>query len=169
MGAGTLISVEEYLSTSYSPDREFRDGVLVERNVGDYAHSLLQAALAAYFRRRRKRWQIQVLTELRIKVREGWYPLPDVCVYSLPNPTDRYPSTPPLLWIEILSDDDTMSEVRSKASELIACGVPWVWIIDPHTLESELHSKDGVQQVREKTLRLPGTPIEIPLQAVLEE
>ena len=33
MGAGTLISVEEYLRTSYSPDKEYVDGVLVERNV----------------------------------------------------------------------------------------------------------------------------------------
>jgi Uma2 family endonuclease len=169
MGAGTRISMGAYLSTSYSPDREFRDGVLVERNVGDNAQSLLQAALAAYFYRRRKAWQIQVLTALRIKVRGGWYSVPDVCAYSLPDLTDRYPSTLPLLWMEILSDDDTMSEVRNKASELIACGVPWVWIIDQHTLESELHSKNSVQQVPEKTLRLPGTPIEILLQAVLEE
>src|ERR1039458_7347553 len=29
------ISVEEYLNTSYSPDREYRDGYVLERNLGD--------------------------------------------------------------------------------------------------------------------------------------
>ena len=31
-----LLSVEEYLNTTYDPDVEFVDGVLVERNVGDW-------------------------------------------------------------------------------------------------------------------------------------
>ena len=30
MGAGALISLEDYLATDYSPDREFVDGVVVE-------------------------------------------------------------------------------------------------------------------------------------------
>ena len=42
MSAGTLISVEEYLNTSYDPDVEYVDGVLVERNVGKWLHSLVQ-------------------------------------------------------------------------------------------------------------------------------
>ena len=42
MTAGTLIPVEEYLSTSYDPDVEYVDGVLVERNVGEWSHSLIQ-------------------------------------------------------------------------------------------------------------------------------
>jgi hypothetical protein len=44
--SGTLISLDDYLNTSYSPDMEFRDGVLVERNVGEEAHMRLQALLA---------------------------------------------------------------------------------------------------------------------------
>jgi hypothetical protein len=35
MATTTLLSVEEYLRTSYSPDREYRDGVLIERNADD--------------------------------------------------------------------------------------------------------------------------------------
>jgi hypothetical protein len=34
MAAATLVSVKEYLSTSYSPDREYLDGRIVERNLG---------------------------------------------------------------------------------------------------------------------------------------
>src|ERR1035437_4351031 len=99
MSVDALLSVEEYLRTSYCPDKEFRNGALVERNVGDKVHARLQALLAAYLSRRRKQWQIQAYTELRIQVRENWYPLPDVCVYALPEPEGRYPSQPPLLLI----------------------------------------------------------------------
>ena len=170
MSLGTPISIEEYLRTSYSPDREYRDGQVMERNVGDNAHSLLQAALGAYLANRRKRWQIQPYISLRIRARADWYPIPDVCVYPLPAPEERFPSTMPLLWVEILSDDDRMIEVWEKAADLVACGAPNVWIINPHTLESQLLTPSGgPNQVPGKTLQIPGTPIVIPLIDVMEE
>ena len=43
MGAATLVSIEDYLSTSYSPDREYIDGRIVERNLGEKTHSSIQA------------------------------------------------------------------------------------------------------------------------------
>lgn len=170
MGAQTLISLKEYLNTSYSPDREYRDGVLMERNVGTRGHSLLQIRLGSYFNRRRNQWKIEVFTELRIRVRKDWYPIPDLCVYTLPVPEEEVPTRPPLLWIEILSPDDRMPDVWRKAKELLANGVPYVWIIDPETLESELCTQGGIRiDVPEKTLRLPDSPIVIPLQQVMEE
>ena len=169
MSVGTLISLEEYLNTSYSPDKEYRDGVLVERNVGDKAHARLQIALGAYIHRRRKKWNVYAYTELRVKVRHKWYPIPDVCIYPLPEFEGRYPDVPPLLWIEILSHDDRMIEVWSKADELIELGVPYVWIIDPNTLESELRTPAGVEKLLDKTLRIPNTSIVIPLLDVVEE
>jgi Uma2 family endonuclease len=169
MGAGTLISLDEYLHTSYSPDKEYRDGVLVERNVGDKTHALLQLALGAYMRRRRKQWNIQIYTELRVKVRERWYLLPDVCVYQPDFDDERYPERPPLLWVEILSHDDRMVDVWDKANELIANGVPNVWIVNPNTLDSELRTAEGIVTVKNQTLCVPGTEIVIPLPDVMDE
>jgi len=169
MSVGNLISVEEYLRTSYRPDREYRDGVLVERNVGKKSHAELQAALAQYVRSRRKRWGLKVYTELRIKAREGWYPIPDVCVYLLPEPEGEIPDRLPFLWIEILSPDDRMADVWEKARNAIACGARYVWIIDPETLESELRTAEGIVNVADQTLRLPDSEIVIPLADVLAE
>src|SRR5437764_15305548 len=107
MSVETLLSLDEYLNTSYSPDREFRDGLLVQRNVGDEAHAALQALLTIYIGARRKQWNVFVYTEFRIRVRQTWYPIPDVCVYALPRPQERYPSTPPFLWLEILLPTDS--------------------------------------------------------------
>jgi Uma2 family endonuclease len=169
MSAGTLISLDEYLNTSYSPDMEFRDGVLVERNVGEGAHARLQALLARYIGNRERQWGVKVYTELRIKVRNRWFPIPDVCVYQQPGFDGRYPSAPPLLWIEILSPDDRMADVWAKAVDLAAGGVPYIWIIEPHTLESELRTAGGAERLTDKTLRLPDSPIVIPLVEVMEQ
>jgi Uma2 family endonuclease len=125
--------------------------------------------LAAYFHRRRKTWKIQVYTELRVEVREKWYPIPDICLYTLPDFEGRYPSRPPLLWIEILSHDDRMVDVWRKAGELVDLGVPYVWIIDPNTLRSQLKTAAGVTELEDNTLRLPDSPIVVPLLDVIEE
>lgn len=169
MGVGTLLSVEEYLNTSYSPDKEFRDGVLVERNAGEKAHARLQALLARYIGNRERQWGVQVYTELRCKVGDRWYSVPDVCVYSQSGFEGRYPAVPPSLWIEILSPDDRMADVWRKAGELIESGVPYIWIIEPHTLESELRTAQGVQKLADKTLRLSDSPIVIPLADVMDQ
>ena len=42
MGAGVLMSLEQYLATDYSPDREFVDGVVTERYVGELPRSVVQ-------------------------------------------------------------------------------------------------------------------------------
>jgi Uma2 family endonuclease len=168
MDVATLITVEEYLETSYSPDREYRDGILVERNLGERAHATLQTLLTIYVGVRRRQWNIHLHTELRVKVREKWYPIPDLCIYSMPYFEERYPEKPPLLWIEILSHDDRMVEVWAKAKELVENRVPYVWIVDPNTLWSQLCTQNGVESVPGNTLRIPNTPIVIPLAEVME-
>jgi len=35
MQAASLVSLEEYLSTSYDPDCDYVDGAVLERNVGE--------------------------------------------------------------------------------------------------------------------------------------
>jgi hypothetical protein len=41
MAAATLISLETYLTTSYEPDCDFDDGMLEDRNVGEYDHNIV--------------------------------------------------------------------------------------------------------------------------------
>jgi hypothetical protein len=63
MPTGTLISVEQYLATSYRPDCDYVDGHIEEGNEGEWDHSALQAALAGFFFSRRKQLGISVATE----------------------------------------------------------------------------------------------------------
>jgi Uma2 family endonuclease len=103
MGASLLVSEQEYLTTSYEPDCDYDDGELLERNVGERPHSILETAFGAFFFERRKRFRIQVLTDQRIRIAPRRYRVPDVCVYKEPAPRDRIFSTPPFIAIEILS------------------------------------------------------------------
>ena len=43
MSSATLISVSEYLKSSYRPDCDYVDGRVEERNVGEHDHAALQA------------------------------------------------------------------------------------------------------------------------------
>ena len=167
MNVDTVAAVPiEDLSTI---EREYKDGVLVERSLPTEAHSRLQTQFSSYLTRHRKQWNIRAYAGLTVKVRENWAPVPDVCVYIEPGFEGRYPSVPPLLWIEILSPGDSMTDVWDRAKELIRCGVPYVWFIDPESLESELHTASGFTQIKDKTLTIPETPIVIPLVDVMNE
>ena len=112
MAVETLISVEEYLNTSYSPDMEYVDGVLVERNVGEWDHCMVQSNII--FELRRKYPNIKVVPELRSKVTGTRYRLPDVCV-TLRNPHTRVLMEAPYIAIEILSEAEAHSEMEVAA------------------------------------------------------
>ena len=48
MRTATQISADEYLHTTFDPDVDFVDGVLEERNLGEYTHGRLQGLIFAY-------------------------------------------------------------------------------------------------------------------------
>jgi Uma2 family endonuclease len=169
MGIATLISEEQYLHTSYRPDCELEDGLLIERNVGEERHSWLQAMLVAYFIQRRKLWNIQAYTEQRFRIRKDRYMIPDICVIVGPRPAEQVFPQPPLIWIEILSSADRPIRVNSKVRELLDFGVPNIWIIDPETLEAEIHTPAGCRMVTEGMLRVEGTSIEVSLRELPQE
>jgi Uma2 family endonuclease len=101
MGVATVVSEEQYLRSSYEPDCEYEDGLLIERNVGEEPHSWLQLALGSYFFQKRKLWNIQAYTAQRCRIRKSRYIIPDVCVIQGPRPKERILTQPPLIWIEI--------------------------------------------------------------------
>ncbi len=63
MSSATLISVQEYIATTYRPDCDFVDGELRERNSGELEHSLLQGIIFAWFWNKQTEWKILPLIE----------------------------------------------------------------------------------------------------------
>ena len=163
MGTSVLVSEQEYLTTTYEPDCEYEDGALLERNVGEQPHGILQLAIAAFLFERRKRFGIRVLTEQRIRIAPRKYRVPDVCVYKEPAPRDPVFSTPPFIAIEILSPEDRMSRVRKKVDEYLAFGVPYVWVIDPDARRADVYTAAGFYAAKDGVLRTEDPAIEVPL------
>ncbi len=109
-----FISVEEYLSTSYHPDCEYVDGVIEERSLGEYAHTIVQAYLTALFWSHRKAWAVRVHPEYRVQAAKTRFRIPDVTVVRSDVPPQRILRTPPLIAIEVLSPTDSLSGLAEK-------------------------------------------------------
>jgi Uma2 family endonuclease len=132
MTTSTAVPLEEYLRTCYEPDAEYVDGQLVERNVGEWSHSLLQALISSLLVERGK-GRFRVMTELRMRVTdEPRYRIPDICVVSISHPYERFLTRPPHLAIEIVSPDDEPAEMLAKIGEYLAMGIPHIWVADPY-------------------------------------
>jgi Uma2 family endonuclease len=82
MGTKAALPVEEYLHTAFPDlDKEYRDGVLVERSLPDYLHSRTQGLLIMLLGALRTMFPVFVCPELRVQVRPGLIRIPDVSVY----------------------------------------------------------------------------------------
>jgi len=66
--AEPLVSLEEYLDSDFQPDREFNDGVIEERNLGEFDHAFLQTMLATLFNNHMGDWGVFALAETRIQL-----------------------------------------------------------------------------------------------------
>lgn len=167
MPAATLVPVEEYLSTSYRPDCEYLDGVILERNLGEFDHSRLQGLLYGYLLRNERAWLILALPEQRVQVAARRFRVPDVCAISPDQPREQIITRPPILCVEILSKDDRMSEMKERVNDYLRFGVPCVWVIDPRLREAHIFIGSRIEPVQDGILRVPNTPIEVPLAEVL--
>ena len=154
-----LVTIEEYLSSSYEPDLEFVDGVLEEKNMGERDHGFLQAALSAWFYNHRAEWKIDVIAEYRTRTSKSRVRLPDVCVVWQGQKAERVRVTPPLLCIEILSPEDRPGRVMKRLDDFVAMGVESIWIIDPSDRSAATYSRFGMKPVEGDRLEIVGTPI----------
>ena len=132
MAAKVQTSVEEYLRSSFDGlDREYVDGEVVERPVGNNEHSEAQWRLSALLWESSKLHPVHGRPEIRVRISESRFRIIDLAIYAGSRPSESVPSRPPLAAIEILSPDDRMSDVLAKLAEYQQWGVEHVWLIHP--------------------------------------
>lgn len=166
MATALHIPLQEYLATSYRPDREYVDGEVRERNVGKYEHARIQALLAMWFGRHEAEWSVQVVTEQRVQVSRSRVRIPDVALL----PQGAHPEIivdPPALVIEILSPEDTYSDTQQRAHDYRTMGVETVWIIDPKTRSGRMCS--GPEWLESPRLEVKGTPLYVDLSVLFSQ
>lgn len=164
----TLLSIEQYLNTTYRPDVDFVDGYLEERNLGETDHAKLQMRIAFLLYSKQEVWGVLALPEVRVQVSPTRFRIPDVCVVREGDADEPLITTAPLLCIEVLSPRDTVSAMRKRAQDYFLMGVPEVWIFDPQTLTTYVCFRESTTERRDGILKLQNTPIELSIEEVFK-
>jgi Uma2 family endonuclease len=148
-----LVSENEYLHTPYRPDCDYVDGFVLERNLGQHDHARLQGLILYWLMQHEMQWQIHALPECRLKIRSGKYRVPDVMVLPVAGSYPPVIEQPPLLCIEVVSPDDRLADLVTRAGDYLTLGVPITWIFDPKTKQSFIYSDQGTVESFDPILR----------------
>lgn len=166
MGTATLVPVSEYLATDYSPDCEYVDGELEERNVGEKDHGNVQKRLLLYLGSREKELGIYVIQEQRLQLSPRRFRVPDICVVVGPEPDEQIFTRPPFLCVEILSPEDRMSRMQEKIDDYLGFGVRYVWLVNPHSRRAYVYTSEGMTEAKDGVLRTRDPEMAVPLAEV---
>lgn len=169
MATAALIPVSEYLETTYRPDRDYLEGEVVERNMGERWHARLQNFFGFIFRLNEVTWQVVALQEQRVQVRPERFRIPDVCVVRNDDPDEQIVRSAPLICIEVLSKKDTLGDLQERVNDYAAMGVRNIWAVDPWKRLAYYCSTRGFQQPEDGYFRVEGTPIEVSITQVFAE
>ena len=89
-------------------------------------------AVGSWFVNHESNWNVIGSTEQRVQVSPTRVRVPDLVVLR-PGPQPDILTEPPLLVIEILSPDDSYSDLQERCQDYRQMGVQTVWIVDPKT------------------------------------
>ena len=164
MDARVLMTVYEYLRTPFDDaDRDYVDGEVVERNMGELPHATLQAELARTLANLGPSLGIRVLTEIRIQVTATRFRVADIAVWRAGPIGQRIPTVAPFLVVEILSAEDRLVRLQPKIREYLAHGVEWVWVIDPDERRALSYSPTDIGGTLVDELRTQNPDITVSL------
>ncbi len=167
MGVATLISLDEYLATSYRPDCDFIDGEVLERNVGKKKHAYAQSAIVLWLGRNTDMSRVHPFTEARMRVSRTRVRIPDVILVERPFPDEEVFTAAPYLCIEVLSPDDTTRTMQARLDDYLDIGVPNIWVVDPWSHRGWRITATSWEPASDGILRTSDGKIQMPLAEVL--
>ena len=129
--AHPLISVSEYLHTSYQPDCDYVDGVIEERNLGELDHAEVPRALILWLSQHEREWGIRTVPEIRVQTSPTRFRVADICIVSVAVPREQIMKTPPVAIVEVMSSEDRIPRYSVRLEDYRKMGVRNIWVIDP--------------------------------------
>ena len=163
MESDAQLSLEEYLRTSYRPDCEYVDGEVRERNVGGWEHGRMLAVLAGWFGGRERAWKVMGSAGQRVRISAKRVRVADL-VLVRPGVQPDVLVEAPVLVVEVLSPEDSYSELEERCRDYHAMGVETVWLIDPRTRSGKVCR--GMDWVGGERLTVAGTEIFVELSGL---
>lgn len=160
-----LVPVQAYLNHVYRPDREYVDGVVERRNMGEYDHADIQQVVLLALLKQGRPLGYRAMQELRVQVSETRFRIPDVCLLpvGLRTPIIRQA---PLLCVEVLSPRDRIVAMRERCEDFLLMGVPAVWIFDPQRRTAYVLTAELFTEQRNGTLQLSEPSITLDVEEI---
>jgi Uma2 family endonuclease len=91
----------------------------------------------------RKKLGTHVCPSNAFRVKPNCFRVPDICVVAGSEFQQEIFTAPPLLCIEIFSEDDRWSRIQERIDDYLSLGVPHVWVIDPRPRKAlSLHPQE---------------------------
>jgi len=166
----TAISLDQYLHSIWEPDREYVNGEVIERHMGEKDHGLWQGALVRLLSEWRHTANIQVVPELRVRTTADRCRVPDIVVLDRNAPDEQVITHPPLLCVEILSPEDRVVRLEDKIEEYFDMGVRAVWVIDPsRSIGYQCEGPTVRDWKASEALIIPGTPLVVEMRAIIAD
>ncbi len=162
----TLLTIDEYLRTSYHPDADYVDGEIEERNLGEYEHAKVQHFIDVLFGNHEDDWEIDTVVEQRIRVNSSRVRVCDVAILGADAPHEHVTATPPFICIEIMSPEDRIPRATRVLADYSLMGVPNIWLVDPIRRVAYIYNASGLQLAASLVLTVPGTPIRLDLNDI---
>jgi len=114
---------------------------------------------------RQRHSRLHVWPILHVRTAASRVRVPDVCA-SLEDPGTEIFETPPQMCIEILSTDDSMSDLLEKLEEYAAMGVPHIWVVDPRRRKAFTYHDRRLEEVLSGRIETAPGEISLPLEEV---
>jgi Uma2 family endonuclease len=166
-----LVSLEEYLNTSYEPDMEFVEGALVEPNVGTLRHSRLQRIVTSYLQRFHQSHRLEACPAVRLRVGPQRHRIPDVLALEEPYQEGNVVTDVPVITVEIKSPQDTFDAIVDKCFEYESLGVRNILVMDPDHRRAWLFEQNNLRLLPGASvqLRLTQSTIDFPFAEMFAE
>lgn len=163
----TPMPIEQYLRNMYHPDRDYADGCAEQRNVGEYEHGKVGFRLAQLLDGHSREWKIDVVPECRLQVTPNRFRVPDILVLRQGVTARPYPTTAPLICVEVLSPEDTWARTRVRLDDYRLMGVENIWILEPVTRSAFVYDESGYRNVA--VFAVAGTGIAVQVADIFSQ
>jgi Uma2 family endonuclease len=84
------------------------------------------------------------------------------------RPDEQILTRPPLVCIEILSPEDTISRTNTRVQDYLKFGVPVVWVVDPRERKVWVYRPNAAVEEAQNSVKLEGTDIEVPFSEIFD-
>jgi Uma2 family endonuclease len=166
MAAATVfVPLEEYLRSSFSPDAEYIDGQIVERDPGLDDHSAWQMALCFWFHEQALRAGIRVRPALRVRVSADNILVPDVTLLDRARPAEPIATYPPVAVFEVLSPGDSLKKLMKKGALYETMGIRSILVLDPDGPAYRFHG-GSLEPLAERAFVLEGSQARFDLDEI---